>query len=84
MGMNQPEVKISEAQQWVNAQYDFHYGKCSGLFHNIFYKRTHPVHSKQKSDGSSAMLNVCNKCGKIKNAVLTLTVRGFFNELNAK
>jgi hypothetical protein len=83
MGNMTPETKISEAQRWVNAHFE-EFGKCTGIYHNWRYKDTTQLRSGEFLDGSSASVFVCNKCCKIKNATLTLTMQGFFKELIAK
>lgn len=71
MGINKPEYKNLESIDWVNAQYKFHYGKCVGFFHNLFYRKIKQHSSREFADGSHASIFVCTKCNGIKSAAYT-------------
>lgn len=71
MAYNIITYKLWDAELWVEAQVKFHYGKCTGFWHKLFYKKTTQHSCKEKEDGSSASIFVCNKCNGVKSAVLT-------------
>lgn len=71
MAFNIITHKLWDAELWVEAQAKFHYGKCTGFWHNLFYRKTKQHSCKEQKDGSSASIFVCNKCKGIKDAVLT-------------
>lgn len=78
MGIDIPQIKTNNAQQWVEAQIKFHHGLCTGFWHQLFYRKITMRNSKTMQDKTSASLEICNKCNGIRNAWITVSLRNIF------
>ena len=72
MGYNIPEIRVCDAEIWIEVQEKYLYGTCKSTWHKLFYKSTATVHSKEKPDGSSATLYLCAKCNGLREALVTI------------
>jgi hypothetical protein len=72
MGYNMITHKLWDAELWLEAQTEFRFGKCTGFWHNFFYRKTTQHTSGEKKDGSYASILVCNKCNGIKSSFVMI------------
>ena len=80
MGTSLPEIKKTNAEQWLEAQMKYHHGLCTGFWHKLFYTKTRSRNSRGFEDNTSASVEICEKCDGIRHACITVSLRNIFGK----